>query len=311
MVTSIIDDLKREFQSGTQVTRLILINVAVFVVMALVNVVANFPGSGGEAGWWLVIKRYLTLSNDWIFNLKHIWVFGTHMFLHIGVWHLVWNMVFIYWFGRRVGDWIGDKHIVPIYIYGGLASALMLILSDNIFHYVPADQSVYALGASGAAMAFVVASAVINPEAELNLLLIGPVRLKYVAAVLVFFDVTALGTNVNTGGHFGHLGGAIMGWFYIYALHNGWNLASVFSMQRQKKSGATIRKISDAYERRSTSTQSSQPFRQYFASKEQRNEAVVRNLDDEIDRILEKIKQQGIDSLTDDERKTLDQASET
>lgn len=310
MMTSLIDDLKREFEHGTQVTRLILINVGVYVVMALLNVFAHFPGSAGEAGWWSILWRYTTLSNDWIFNLKHIWVFGTHMFLHIGFWHILWNMLFIYWFGRRVGDWIGDKHIVPLYLYGGLASAVTLILADNIFQYVPDGIEVFAHGASGAAMAYVVAAAVINPDAEMNLILIGPVKLKYISAVLVFFDIIALGSNVNTGGHFGHLGGALMGWFYIYALRNGWNLASVFSWKRQDNAGAKVRQMSDVYETRSRRPESGQSIRKYFTSKEERPEAIIRSLDDEIDRILDKIKKEGIDSLTEAERKTLDQASE-
>ena len=308
-MTSILDDIKREFESGNYITRLILVNLIVFVSISLLRVFANFPGADGSS-WFETLWRYITLSNDWSFNLTRPWVFVTHMFLHIGFWHILWNMLFLYWFGRRVGDLIGDKHIVPLYFYGGFAGALTLLLTASSLGYIPEGTTFYAHGASAAVMAFVVASAVLAPDSYMNLILIGPVKLKYVAFAIVLLDILALGSDMNTGGHFGHLGGAAMGWFYIYALRNGMNLAPDLS-SRQKSKSAKIHVLSDhasrsRSKRRTTPTTS---LKKYFSSKEDQHEAVMRNIDEEIDRILEKIKEKGIESLTAEEKSILDQAS--
>lgn len=303
---SIFDDVKREFESGNNITRLILTNVAAFVVFSLLNVFANFPGSEGGS-WFDSIWRYLTLSDDWLFNLKHPWVFVSHMFLHLGFWHIVWNMLFLYWFGRRVNDLIGDKHIYPLYIYGGLACAVSFLLTASMFSYIPVSGSALAHGASGAAMAFVVAAAVLNPDATLFLPLIGPVKIKYVAFTLVFLDIISLGSNFNTGGHFGHLGGAAMGWFYIYALRNGWNLSPDFSSKSQERD-PKIRSMSDHPTSSKRKHAPNRSFKQYFTVGEQKSDAIIRNIDEEVDRILDKINEFGKDSLTQEEKDTLDRA---
>ncbi len=307
-MSSIIDDIRREFESGNNITRLILVNVAIWVVISLLHVFANFPGSDGGGTWFDSIWRYITLSDDWIFNLTHPWVFLTHMFLHVGFWHIVWNMLFLYWFGRRVGDLIGDKHILPIYFYGGFAGALALLLTSSVLGYIPEGSIVFAHGASAAVMAFVVAAGVLSPESYMHLILIGPVKLKYIVFAIVLLDILSLGSNVNTGGHFGHLGGALMGWFYIYALRNGMNLAPDLSSD-PRKGQAKIRVLSDHSASSKKRNTPSKSFKRYFNVKEDQSEALIRNIDDEIDRILDKIREHGIESLTDDEQATLDQAS--
>jgi len=307
MMKSIFDDVRREFEIGNHITRLILINVAVFVVMSLLKVFTNFSGAGGDS-WFNVIWKYVTLSNDWIFNLTHPWVFVTHMFLHIGFWHILWNMLFLYWFGRRVGDLIGDRHIVPLYFYGGLTCAIAFMLSASVLGYIPDGQWVMAHGASGAAMAFVVAAAVLSPDSYMHLILIGPVKLKYISFALVFLDIIALGSDYNTGGHFGHLGGAAMGWFYIYALRNGWNLAPTFTITRDEKK-TNIRVMSDYPTPSKRQHAPTKSFKKYFTKTDEGSDAIIRNIDEEVDRILDKIREKGMDSLTDKEKETLQNAS--
>ncbi len=308
MVTSIIEDVKREFESGNNITRLILVNVGLFAVFALFRAFANFSAVPGQETWFDSIWHLFVLSNDFVTNLKHPWALITHMFLHQGFWHILWNMLLLYWFGRRVGDLLGEKHVYPIYIYGGLACAAAYLISDSIFHYIPIGVEGLAWGASGAVMAIIVAAAMLSPDSYMHLLLIGPVKLKYIAIGLVFLDIISLGDNYNTGGHFGHLGGAVMGWFYIYALRNGWDLAPDFSRKSEEKK-SNVRVMSDYRPSPKRQHAPSKSFKQYFTRSEENDEAIVRNIDEEIDRILDKIKVKGIDSLTDKERETLNRAS--
>ena len=118
--------------------------------------------------------------------------------------------------------------------------ALFYLLSANILPYGQGS-TYYAMGASAAAMAMVVAAATLSPDYNLRLILIGDVKLKYVAAVLIFLDLIGTGGRMNTGGHFGHLGGALMGFLYIDQLRKGNEMASWIDQvrnlfTRQKKS---------------------------------------------------------------------------
>lgn len=121
----------------------------------------------------------------------------TSMFLHEGFWHLLWNMLFLYWFGRIVGDFIGDQRILPLYLLGGLTGAVVFFISANLLPYGMGGR--FALGASAGVMAIVVAAGTISPDYIMRLLLLGDVKLKYIVAVLVFLDLILIPNGGNTG----------------------------------------------------------------------------------------------------------------
>ena len=300
---SIINDIKREFTFGNKITRLILINVIVFVGLSLFKVFFRFAGS--DAGSLFAdVMRYLSLSDSFVFNITHPWVFITSIFLHIDFWHILWNMLFLYWFGKVVGDLAGDKHVYPIYFYGGIAGGLAFILTAGLFGYIQAESAI-AYGASGAVMAFVLAAGVLAPDYIFHLILIGPVRLKYIVMVVVLLDIIGLGNNINTGGHFAHLGGAAMGWFYIWSLRNGinlvpdWLMVMTVKQEKQPKKGRIIK-----MERVISSIKKSSS-----GSSNTDEDKVMTDSEKEVDRILDKINKSGIDSLTDVEKETLYRAS--
>ena len=177
MVTSILDDVKREFRSGNMITRLIIINVVVFLVVILTKIFFNgFTEEGSES--FTRILRWFCMSDDGWYVLTHPWVIFTNMFLHeqfLG--HLFWNMVFLYLFGRILGSLIGDRHILPIYLLSGLFGALCYFLGANFLNF---EVGGYALGASGAICGIMVASAATSPNYSVNIIFIGPVPLKYI-----------------------------------------------------------------------------------------------------------------------------------
>ena len=305
MIGSIIEDIKRQYRMGDQITRLILINIGVFVVVALLNVFLRFGAHTSIEGSSL-IWRQITLSGDWAFNLTHPWVLFSHMFVHLGLWHILWNMLFLFWFGRRVEDFIGRKHVLPLYIYGGLMGAFVLMVSMMSLSYESEPSAVYAHGASAAVMAFVVAAGVLAPESEMHLILIGPVKMKYIVFFIVLMDVLALGSSVNTGGHFGHLGGALMGWFYIYALRNGMNLIPWLNASQADQTGSIRPEYTLTRSQRSNRDEARVvSIKSVFSS----DEKSMPDPETAINEILDKISEQGIDSLTDKEREMLDDAS--
>ena len=296
MVRSIAEDIRKQFSTGNIVTRLVIINVAAFVIINLGFFFLTHLNAGQTHSFYHSFTEYISISSSSWEVLTRPWSLITHMFSHEGFWHILWNMLFIYWFGSIVGDFIGDQHILPLYINGGLAGAIMFFLATNIFPYAT-GQTYYAMGASAAAMAFVVGAATISPEYNMRLLFLGNVKLKYIAAALVFIDLIGTAGQINTGGHFGHLGGAFLGFIYVVRLRSGqpfgmWVndallfVEGIFAISRKpQRNLKVVHRNEDLLE--------SGPL-----SKEER-----------LDVILEKIKSQGLSKLTDEEKKFLNEMS--
>jgi len=320
MFTSIWDDVKREFSSGNMVTRLIIVNIAVFVVVNLVKLGYSIS-SGGEPSHVNGFDNFLHLfcmSSDGMYTLTHPWVPFTSMFLHEGFWHILWNMLFLFWFGKIVGGFIGDRHILPLYLLSGLAGGLAFYLSDNLIY----EQTNFALGASGAVNGIILASAVIVPDYIMRLLFIGDVKLKYIVAVLIFLDMIAIADNINTGGHFAHLGGALFGWLYVSQLRSGGvdmskpvnavigafqgffqNIVNLFTGKKNKL----------RVEYKNPKNKPSRPRRSGATFGRAKGNAKSDTQDlshqERVDAILDKIKQNGYESLTAEEKEFLFNAS--
>lgn len=295
MFQSIIQDVKTEFQKGNTVTRLIFINLFVFLILTLLFVF--IPESSKT--WYYDIRNAFALSNSWWHNLTHPWAWLTHMFVHDGFWHILWNMLFLYWFGRIVGDLIGDHHILPLYLYGGILGGMTFVMTAGIFGYI--DGTTYAIGASGATMAIVLSAGFIAPEYLMRLILIGTVRLKYIVGAIVLIDIIRLAGDTNVGGHVAHLGGAFMGWFYIYSLKAGVELGSpIMKLQRN---------LSLLFTNKPTNQRGYTSYR----SKTKSPLHIVRDEEDDyqdrLDAILDKIRDEGYDSLSQDEKDFLQDAS--
>ncbi|HHS96087.1 MAG TPA: rhomboid family intramembrane serine protease, partial [Phaeodactylibacter sp.] len=129
MLTSIWEDIKRQFSYGNMVTRLIIVNAAVYV---LVNIVYVLFSHGQVGGAYSTFIHWLAMSSDLMYVLMHPWIVLTNMFLHEGFMHILFNMLILYWFGRIVGDLVGDHRILPLYLLGGIAGALFFFLTANL-----------------------------------------------------------------------------------------------------------------------------------------------------------------------------------
>ncbi len=296
MFTDLYNDIQRQFHSGNMVTRLIIVNAGVFVVSSLLYL---FAGYSGGAVYHRVID-FLSLSSDPGEALHHFWGFITYNFIHRGFMHLLWNMLFLYWFGRIVGDLIGDKHIFPLYILGGLAGGLLYLLGNILLPY--GHGAAYIVGSSAAVMSIVVASAAIAPDYTLNLLFIGRVRLKYVVLVLVFLDVISTAGVINSGGHFAHIGGAAFGYWYVYLLRKGINLSTWWERLSRKNA------IKTSYRKKAPGYYTSTMRVVHQKKKDSSTHEPLTN-QKEVDRILDKINKSGYDSLTDIEKETLYRAA--
>lgn len=311
MVQSIWEDIKQQLRHGNMVTRLILINISVFILvwmLYLLLLVTKGPGDEYKALYETII-RWFCMSADWQHLFLRPWELITNMFLHEELLHLVFNMLFLYWFGRIVGDFIGDHRVLPIYLTGGLAGALLFFLSANVLNI-----GQYALGASAGVMAMAVAAAVIAPDYSIRLLLFGEVRLKFIVLVLLILDLVAIGKNSNTGGHISHLGGALAGALFVLQLRAGNDWAIPINRFLDKML-QFFRNLKGTSPRPGPRVVYRNPVKAAAAAEEgkRRNKASENNntlsQQEQIDAILDKIKQSGYNSLNDEEKEFLFNAS--
>jgi len=308
MFQSIIEDIKREFHSGNRVTQLILLNVAVFVLVHAIRLLSLMIFGWDSPDTFRNAIRYFQLSSEITEILFRPWTLITHMFLHQGVWHILWNMLFLYWFGRILQDLIGNHRILPLYLLGGLGGILFYWFGMAFFAPPSAAAITYAMGASACVSAIMVASAFVAPNYQLHLILLGPVRLKYIVLVLVLLNIIAIPDAYNTGGLYGHMGGYFMGWLFVYQLQRGhdWSdsvnnivnkLLSFF--RNTGKAGQKSRSKQKVVYRNTG------PHPQ-TKSKDQAKNKVH---EEKINAILDKIKASGYENLTEEEKEYLFRAS--
>jgi membrane associated rhomboid family serine protease len=305
MFDSIFDDLKNYFRSGNMISRIIIINGAFFLALILVKIGLILTGPDYPEKLALVTK-YVSINESMWFNLKHPWVFVTHAFTHFGFFHILFNMLLLLWFGRIVGDLLGDKHVLPIYVYGIIAGIIFFWVSAN--YISPGTQIAY--GASAAVMAMVVAAGFTAPDYQMSLILIGPVRIKYIVLVLIILDLLAVSNLNNTGGHLAHIGGAIIGGLYVNGLRSGYDLSSYVNNISDR-----IMNLFDSS--RSPTQQRKSPLKVSFKSDERSrrsgrksdDEGVQYSSSDRLDEILDKIKDKGINSLSKEEQEFLENQS--
>ena len=300
MFQSIAEDIRQQFTFGNRITRLIILNTIVFVVIQLVRLFFVLTAGFENTGEFDTFLKYVALNGDIVFDLRHPWVVLTHMFVHVGFWHFLFNMLFLYWFGRITGDLLGDHRIYPLYILSALVGATLYLAAAPFF--APGGSMAY--GASAAVMGIVVSAGAIAPDYSLRLLFIGNVRLKYIVLVLVLLDIFAIGSLSNTGGHIAHLGGAAFGFLFVVMLKQGTDMSvpvnrlfDWFGGLFTGREAQPKRAVRVSHKQKRTSRKSAQAKGRTQSDQER------------IDTILDKIKKSGYDSLSDEEKEFLFQVS--
>jgi membrane associated rhomboid family serine protease len=286
-------DLKSFFRSKNILVKLIIINVVVWLSIMILEVLFDlFNSSFAES-----LVQWLAVPASFGKLITRPWTLLTYMFLHLEFWHILFNMLWLYWFGRIFLEYLNERQLLSTYILGGLAGALFYILSFNIF---PKFQDTYllsiALGASASVMAIVVAISYYVPNYSIRLLFFGPVKIIYIAIFSIVIDILMIRSS-NSGGHLAHLGGAIWGFYYIYMLKKGTDYSKLFArfswnnftqpFMRPKKT-----KFKNVY----TNTRAKTDKEYNFQKKQDQ---------DRIDAILDKISKSGYESLSKEEKELL------
>jgi membrane associated rhomboid family serine protease len=301
-MNSFVQDFKVAWnKQNSGLSRLIIVNVAIFVVL---NV----------AMWTAQIFDVAPLAH-FIYALFYIpapienfitrpWTLITYFLAHQNFFHILFNMLMLYWFGMLSNEFMGSKRTIAMYVYGGVVGGLLYLLVYNtvpfFYNNMPA---VGMIGASASVYAIITGIATLLPEYSIHLLLFGAVRLKYVAAITIFLSFIG-SSGSNAGGNIAHLGGALMGYIFVKLLQRGtdtsvpldrllWMILNSWHRITKPKSKIRVTHKDDLRNQRGGGSG-------YRAMPSQ----------DEIDRILDKISESGYESLTTEEKQTLFKYSE-
>ncbi len=283
------EDIKKTFHNGSNLTRLIYINIGVFILITLAAI-AGFliasPVISDKAIDLLAVPSALKKL------ITRPWTLITYMFLHKDIWHILFNMLWLYWFGNIFLQYLDQRKLVSVYILGGIGGAVLYILSFNIFPAFSGlvSESV-AIGASASVMAVVIAIAAYVPDYTIHLLLLGRVKIKYMAlAILVL--TSFMDFSVNSGGKLAHIGGAIFGYLYTLNIRQGRDIGRGINM--------VIDIIVTAFRpRKKMKVAYKKPATDYDYNR------IKAEHQSKINTILDKISKGGYDSLTKEEKETL------
>ncbi|TDO05091.1 rhomboid family protein [Sunxiuqinia elliptica] len=284
---SILDEIKESFKKGSALTRLIYINIGVFLVIRIINVFFFLLNQDFSLISWLALPADIS-------QLAYKpWTLITYMFLHFDFLHILFNILWLYWLGKLFLFYFNEKQLIGVYLLGGIVGGIFFLAAYNLFpafaNQVPFSQL---LGASASVIAIVIAVAMWAPNHTINLLFVGPIKMKYIALVAVAMYVIGIASS-NAGGNLAHIGGAAFGLLFVLQYRKNNDLTKGVSSLLDK--GAKLfkpkQKIKITYKGKASDDI------EYNRQQNLKQE--------EVNRVLEKISKSGYDSLTKEEKELL------
>ncbi len=310
-----IDNIRGRFAAATVPVRFVMVNVAVFVIVRVVALVCLLFAVDATPAIEL-----LEMPSNPVKFVHQPWSLISYMFLHYDVMHILFNMLWLYWFGAMFHQIFGTRRFVGLYFLGGIGGALLYMLAYNVLPLFSSTEGLL-LGASASVLAIVAATAVRQPDYKVGLLFFGQISLKWIAIVTIFIDVISIGSS-NAGGHIAHLGGALTGAAFALADRRGTDITAWFNRAIDWIVNLTRRrprvKVGNFHNSPFTRTKQ-QPRddnrRQPRDDKQQderdngRRHTMTPAEEAEMDEILKKIKLSGYSSLTAEEKRRLFEVS--
>jgi membrane associated rhomboid family serine protease len=308
---SVWQEIKTWWRTGGTLLRLIIINVAVFLALLFVGLGMMLffgeqpPGVAVSdlVSAWIdsTILPYIASTSALSELAVRPWTAVTYMFTHVGLGHVFFNMLMLWFSGRLFSDLLGERRLLGNYLLGGLAGFALFLVFANLGTLRAYTGGGTILGASASVTAVFIGIAMYQPDLVVRLLIFGSVRLKWLAVIFLLLDLISIRNGDNSGGHIAHLGGALYGYLAAVQLKKGkdWSLGFVNGLERIGKvlsfrRGARLRVVQSSHRRRTNDTD-------YNAMRKAQQA--------NIDAILDKISRSGYESLSKAEKDILFKAS--
>ena len=202
---SFLDNLKSKFVTFSIAEKIILINTICFVLPMLLNVIFflfNLPSSA-YLDWFQLSPKIGTF-------ITKPWTLVTYSFIHSSFFHLLWNMLLLFYAGRMLLNLFPNSLFINIYFLGVISGGLIFIVSYALFP-VFAGNYPPMIGASAGVMAVFIFICTYTPNQEIRFFFLN-LKLKYLGLAFFFLDVIQIPYG-NAGGHLAHIGGALLGFF--------------------------------------------------------------------------------------------------
>lgn len=275
--------------------KIIFINIAVFVAVRLAAIGMMLYNVNPD-----LFLQYIELPSNLTTLLYRPWTFITYMFMQYDILHILFNMLWLYWFGTIFTMYYSQKQLFGLYFLGGIGGAVLYLIAYNVFPYF-AGTNAFLLGASASVIAIVVATAMRAPDYKVGLLFLGEISLKWIAVVTILIDFLSIGSG-NAGGHIAHLGGGLVGLFYGFAYKRGYDITKWFN--------SVCDSVADIFNRRPTVKSGRFRKKHRGSTYSTKNESKMYDKDmADMNAILEKIKKSGYTSLSAEEKKRLFEVS--
>jgi membrane associated rhomboid family serine protease len=268
----------RFFKYGNTAMRYISLNITVFLILGLASLIFSLSTDFSINS--SIIEPYLALPSNTDKLIWRFYTFATYPFVHLNLFHILFNMLWLYWMGNLFLDFFSKKQFHLVYWGGAIFGGLAFVLLGKFYGQL-SDSTM--IGASAAVMAIFTAIALRIPNYAIRFVIFGDVKLKYLIIIYLVLDVLSSGPNsANAGGNFSHLGGALFGFLYVSALNRGVAIENIFKPKPKLKVN-----------------------KNKFDTK---HEPTIKHDQEKIDQILDKISKSGYEGLSADDKRTLFEA---
>lgn len=287
-------------QDNNALVLLFAINTLMFVIVNFIKIVYYLSDTPIEL-FYSQFLNWMSLPAQGEVFLSRPWTILSYMITHHSMWQLISSMLWLWCFGYILQDLAGNNKLIPLYIYGGLISGIVFLVMNNTVPVLSAQVSNVSplLGAGGAVMAIAVATTMLAPNYRIFPLIHGGIPLWVITLIFVIIDFASLaGGNAGIGA--GHLAAGIVGFLFIWQLRKGndWGawmnrfaewVDDLFNPEKKQNSKNEKRHFYKA---------AKTPFEKHPNLTQQR-----------LDEVLDKINQEGYDSLSDEDKAFLKKAS--
>ena len=211
-------NLSYQFKSASVLVKLIVVNAIVFLIVSLGSFIFGMSPS--------YFSRWFVLSDDLGTILLQPWTLISYGFLHFDFFHILFNMIWLYWFGQFVLNLFTGKRLLTVYMLGALFGGLLFVLAYNLFPVFEQHRG-YLIGASGAVTAIMVFIATYTPNTEFRIFTF-TIKLWHIALFLFLLDLVRIPSSGNAGGLLTHVGGGVFGYIYAVQLAKGNDIGKWF-----------------------------------------------------------------------------------
>ncbi len=282
---SLKQDLKYRFARLNIAEKIIAVNVVLFILPYLIRTILFlFKAPTGSFLSWVELHRDITQL------LYKPWTLVTYGFFHAGLWHILFNMIMLFFASRIFLNLFNGRRFLNVYFLGIIAGGLAFLLSYNVFPAFLTKQSML-IGSSAGVMAVLIFVCTYIPNQEVRLIFFN-LKLWWIGAFFVVMDLIQIPVS-NAGGHIAHLGGALLGYMYARQLSKGNDIGEGFAK--------LVDRITNIFKPRTKSPLKT-VHKKAPKAKATSNVSMKDIQQKKIDDILDKISKSGYESLTKEEK---------